>query len=70
MLFRSVVQTHLQRVLGQDYMTTQDQLQLFYILRLGSGVVVVIGALMWIWSVFGPVKAEIIDRNGTPAAAE
>ncbi len=68
--FAGVVQTHLQRVLGQDYMSTQDQLQLFYVLRLGSGVFVVIGALMWLWSMFGPVKAEIVSRDGAAQPAE
>lgn len=68
--FAGVVQTHLQRVLGQDFMTTQDQLQLFYVLRLGSGAVVVVGALMWLWAMFGPAKSEIISRDGAAQPAE
>ncbi len=68
--FAGVVQTHLQRVLGQGYMDVQDQLQLFYVLRLGSGVVVVIGALMYLWSILGPAKGELISRDGASAPAE
>ncbi len=68
--FAGVVQTHLQRVLGQGYMDVQDQLQLFYVLRLGSGVVVVIGALMYLWSILGPAKSELISRDGASAPAE
>ena len=53
--FAGVVQVHLQRVLGMGYMEVQDQLALFYWMRLGSGVVVAISALMFVYSVFGPV---------------
>ena len=56
--FAGVVQVHLQRVLGMGYMEVQDQLALFYWMRLGSGVVVAISALMFVYSVFGPVHAE------------
>jgi nitric oxide reductase subunit B len=56
--FAGVVQVHLQRVLGMGYMEVQDQLALFYWMRLGSGVVVAISALMFVYSVFGPVREE------------
>jgi nitric oxide reductase subunit B len=56
--FAGVVQVHLQRVLGMGYMEVQDQLALFYWMRLGSGVVVAISALMFVYSVFGPVHVE------------
>ncbi|SDH07818.1 cbb3-type cytochrome c oxidase subunit I [Bosea robiniae] len=52
--FAGVVQAHLQRVLGQYFMEVQDQLVLFYWIRLGSGVVVVISALMFAWAVLVP----------------
>jgi nitric oxide reductase subunit B len=68
--FAGVVQTHLQRVLGQNYMDVQDQLQLFYLLRFGAGLVVVIGALMYLWSIFGPVKPELIEGRTDAAPAE
>jgi nitric oxide reductase subunit B len=56
--FAGVVQVHLQRVLAMGYMEVQDQLALFYWMRLGSGVVVAISALMFVYSVFGPVREE------------
>lgn len=45
-----VVQTQLQRVYGEDFMSVQDQLQIFFTMRLGAGIIVVIGALMFIYS--------------------
>lgn len=45
-----VLQTHLQRVNGEDFMSVQEQLQIFFYMRVGSGVVVVIGALLFIYS--------------------
>lgn len=52
--FAGVVQTHLQRVLGMSYMDVQDQLSVFYWMRFGSGVVVVVGVLMFVYATFGP----------------
>ena len=49
--FAGTVQTHLQRVNGEAYMDVQDQLALFYWMRFGSGLAVVAGALLFIWSV-------------------
>ena len=62
--FAGVVQTHLQRVNGEAFMDVQDQLALFYWMRLGSGVAVVIGALLFIYAVALP-RREVIE----PAAA-
>jgi nitric oxide reductase subunit B len=56
--FAGVVQVHLQRVLGMSYMEVQDQLVLFYWMRLGSGVFVLISCLLFLYSIFGPVKEE------------
>jgi nitric oxide reductase subunit B len=56
--FAGVVQVHLQRVLGMSYMEVQDQLALFYWMRLGSGVFVLISCLLFLYSIFGPVKEE------------
>jgi len=55
--FAGVVQTHLQRVLGEGYMDVQEQLALFYWMRLGAGAVAVIGVLMLIVS-FIPFKSR------------
>lgn len=56
--FAGVVQTHLQRVMGMNFMEVQDQLQLFYMMRVGTGVVVAIAAVIFFISVFGPVKQQ------------
>jgi len=55
--FAGTVQTHLQRVMGMTYMEVQDQLGLFYMMRLGAGVVVVLGVLLYIGSLLLPGKA-------------
>ena len=51
--FAGVIQTHLQRVMGMTYMEVQDQIGLFYIMRFGAGVAVVLGALLFIYSQLG-----------------
>ena len=67
--FAGVVQTHLQRVLGMDFMEIQDQLALFFWMRLGAGVIVVIGAVLFVYAVFGPVREQlsISDAEAQPA---
>jgi nitric oxide reductase subunit B len=54
--FAGVVQVHLQRVMGMAYMEVQDQLALFYWMRLGAGLFVVLSALLYIYAVFGPAR--------------
>ncbi len=56
--FAGVVQVHLQRVLGMAFMGVQDQLALFYWMRLGAGIVVMIGAFVFIYAELGPAKRE------------
>jgi len=53
-----VLQTHLERVLGMDYMEVQEQIALFYWMRLGSGIVVVIGVLLFVYATFAKGKEE------------
>ena len=65
--FAGVVQTHLQRVNGMGYMDVQDQLSLFYWMRLGSGVVVVIGALVFIFAILFPRREVITGAVTAPA---
>ncbi|MGD9919355.1 MAG: cbb3-type cytochrome c oxidase subunit I [Paenirhodobacter sp.] len=57
--FAGTVQTHLQRVMGMNYMEVQDQLWIFYAMRFGSGVAVVIGALLFIYALLA-VRSEVI----------
>lgn len=65
--FAGVVQSHLQRVLGMNYMEVQDQLALFYWMRFGSGVVLLIGVVMWLYAMLGP-RTET-EPEGTQAYA-
>ncbi len=53
-----ILQTHLQRVLGMNYMDAQDQIALFYWLRLGSGIVVVLGVLLFVYATFSKGSEE------------
>jgi nitric oxide reductase subunit B len=64
-----VVQTHLQRVLGMGYMEVQDQIALFYWMRLGAGVVTLLGVLVFIYSIFGPVReSRSVEAGGLQPA--
>jgi nitric oxide reductase subunit B len=67
--FAGVVQTHLQRVQGQNYMDIQDELGLFYLMRLGAGIVVVIGVLMFIYATLVPRRRELISPRSTERRA-
>jgi nitric oxide reductase subunit B len=58
--FAGTVQTHLQRVMGEAYMDVQDQLWIFFAMRFGSGVAVVLGAILFIYAVLVP-RREIIE---------
>ena len=58
--FGGTVQTHMQRVVGDYFMDVQDQIAIFYWMRLGSGVVVVFGVLLFIYSIWVPRK-EVIE---------
>ena len=40
-------------------MDVQDQLAMFYWVRLGSGVFVLISAVMFIWAVFAPGRERL-----------
>lgn len=64
--FAGTIQTHLQRVMGQYYMDVQDQLALFYVMRFGAGLAVVIGAAVFIYAVLVP-RREVIEPG--PAVA-
>ena len=70
--FAGIIQTHLQRTMGENFMDVQDQLAIFYWMRFGSGVFVVLGALLFIYAVLVPRK-EIIaptDDDKSVVAAE
>ncbi len=58
--FAGTIQTHMQRVMGSYYMDVQDQIALFYWMRLGAGVVVVLGAFVMIYALLVP-RREVIE---------
>lgn len=63
--FAGVAQTHVQRVVGgYSYMEVQDQLALFYWMREGTGIVVLIGAALFVYSIFGPVREQLTSSRG------
>ena len=57
--FAGTIQTHMQRIVGDYYMDVQDQLGLFYVMRFGSGVAVVIGAILFIYAML-VVRREVV----------
>ncbi|MEK0085113.1 cbb3-type cytochrome c oxidase subunit I [Benzoatithermus flavus] len=64
--FAGVVQVHMQRVVGgYSYMDVQDQLRLFFAMREGAGLVVVIGAVLFAYSIYGPVREQLTRVPGT-----
>lgn len=63
--FAGTIQTHMQRVEGVDYMTVQDQLWVFYLMRFGSGLAVVLGAYLLIYALAFP-RRELV----TPGSAQ
>jgi nitric oxide reductase subunit B len=66
--FAGTVQTHLQRVMGMNFMEVQDQLWIFYAMRFGSGIAVVLGALLFIYAVMVP-RREVIAPGPLAANA-
>lgn len=66
--FAGVVQTHLQRVRGEAFMDVQDQIALFYQMRLLAGVIVVAGVVLYLYAVLVPRRNELITRDGLQPA--
>ncbi|MDA5092951.1 cbb3-type cytochrome c oxidase subunit I [Aliiroseovarius sp. KMU-50] len=65
--FAGTVQTHMQRVLGENFMDVQEGLGLFYLMRWGSGAAVVIGALLFIYAQLAPRREVISQGTGEEA---
>ncbi|MGE5547314.1 MAG: cbb3-type cytochrome c oxidase subunit I [Solirubrobacterales bacterium] len=68
--FAGVVQVHLQRVMGMSYMEVQDQLAMFYWMRLGAGLAAAIAAAIFIYSMFGRVHEQVPPRVALERPAE
>ncbi len=58
--FAGAVQTHLQRVMGMGFMEVQDQLVLFYWMRLGSGIAVLLGMVLFLMAILLPERKELV----------
>jgi len=65
--FAGTVQSHMQRVVGDYFMEVQDTLAVFYWMRFGSGVAVVLGVLLYLYAVLVPRKEIISGSDATPA---
>lgn len=65
--FAGTVQTHMQRVVGEYFMEVQDTLAIFYWMRFGSGVAVVLGVFLYLYAILVPGKEIISGSNTTPA---
>ena len=67
--FAGVVQTHLQRVMGIGYMEVQDDLAIFYWMRLGAGLVFAVGVALFVYAtaVFGDRRRVAPRRVRAPA---
>jgi len=65
-----VLQTHLQRVLGMSFMEVADEIGFFFMLRGLSGVVVVIGVILFVYATFSADKEQARVGNAKPQAAE
>jgi nitric oxide reductase subunit B len=49
-------------------MEVQEQLALFYWMRLGSGIFVVISVFMFVYAMFGPAREQAPARTRTTVA--
>ena len=67
--FAGTVQVQMQRVVGESFMDVQDMLVLFYWMRFGSGVAVVLGVILFLYAILVPRK-EIISGTDATAPAE
>ncbi|ABI57460.1 cbb3-type cytochrome c oxidase subunit I [Alkalilimnicola ehrlichii MLHE-1] len=67
--FAGVVQTHLQRVLGMNFMEVQGQLDMFYVMRLGAGVAVAVGLVLFLWSIYGRTREQVPQTANVPGTA-
>jgi len=61
--FAGVIQTHLQRVRGEAYMEVQDQIALFYQMRLLAGIIAVVGVVIYLYAILVPRRDELITRH-------
>ena len=58
LMFAGLLQTHLERVLGQPYMDVQQQLTLFYWIRLFGGVMTASGLVLYLVAMLVPGRRK------------
>ncbi len=77
--FAGTVQTHMQRVVGDYYMDVQDSIAIFYWMRFGAGLVVLLGVLLYLYAIFmprrevvrpGPIERQRLETDPDHIAAE
>ncbi|MBB4065391.1 cbb3-type cytochrome c oxidase subunit I [Gellertiella hungarica] len=68
--FAGIKQVELQRIAGESYMDTQDQLALFYWVRLGSGFLVLVAAFLFLASLFLKGQRKAAERATAAQPAE
>ena len=68
--FAGIKQVELQRIAGESFMDTQDQLALFYWIRFGTGFFVLVAALMFIGSLFLPKRRAAVVAQVVAQPAE
>ncbi len=66
--FAGTIQTHMQRVVGDYFMDVQDVLSIFYLMRFGAGLAVVIGAVLFIYSMLVVRETEVITPGENKGA--
>lgn len=67
--FAGTIQTHMQRVVGEYFMDVQESLTIFYVMRFGAGVAVVLGALLLIYSLVVVRTREVVAPGPTQRVA-
>ena len=52
LLIAGIVQVYLQRIMGMDFLEVQNQLRLWFEVRLVSGCIFLIGTVLLLWDLF------------------
>ena len=64
-----IMQTYLERGLGEEYMDVQQQITAFYWVRLGGGVMVTLGLVLYLFALLVPGRAPATSRLGLSSAS-
>ncbi len=61
--FAGTIQTHMQRVLGDNFMDIAESMNLFFVMRFFAGSVVVVGVLLFIYAILFPGKEVVAQAE-------